>query len=206
MLFETLAVGPFQSNCYVLADGAGGPAAVVDPGDEAGRILALLRDRGLTVSHILLTHGHLDHIGAVRAVKEATGAAVCIHPLDAPMLEDPSRNLSAGSGRPVTAPEPDRLLEDGEELQVGSLRLRVLHTPGHTPGGVCFLLDDRVLSGDTLFAGTIGRSDFPGGDMEQLLESIRTKLLPLPDHLLVCPGHGDATTIGEEKQGNPFLA
>ncbi|MGE5591880.1 MAG: MBL fold metallo-hydrolase [Bacillota bacterium] len=206
MIFETLAVGPFQSNCYILADGAGGPAVVVDPGDEARRILSVIRSRSLTVSHILLTHGHLDHIGAVRAVKEATGAAVCIHPLDAPMLDSPEQNLSAGSVRPVTAPGPDRLLEEGDELLVGGLRIRVLHTPGHTPGGVCLLLDDRVLSGDTLFAGTIGRSDFPGGDMDQLLASIRTRLLPLPDDLLVYPGHGDATTIGEEKQGNPFLS
>lgn len=206
MIFESLAVGPFQSNCYILADGAGGPAVVVDPGDEARRILSVIRSRSLTVSHILLTHGHLDHIGAVRAVKEATGAAVCIHPLDAPMLDSPEQNLSAGSGRPVTAPGPDRLLEEGDELQVGGLRIRVLHTPGHTPGGVCLLLDDRILSGDTLFAGTIGRSDFPGGDMDQLLASIRAKLLPLPDDLLVYPGHGDATAIGEERQGNPFLS
>ncbi|MCL5676456.1 MAG: MBL fold metallo-hydrolase [Firmicutes bacterium] len=206
MLFETLAVGPYQANCYIVAAEAGGPALVVDPGAQPDRILARVRELGLEVTHILLTHGHLDHIGAVTAMKEATRAAICIHPLDAPMLPDPRLNLSASSPRPVTALPADRLLEDGEEIPIGGLRLQVLHTPGHTPGGVCFLLPDRVLSGDTLFAGSIGRTDFPGGDMDQLLKSIRTKLLPLPDHLLVHPGHGDSTTIGDERAGNPFLS
>ena len=222
MIFDVTPVGPYQANCYLVGDEVTGEAVLVDPGDEAGRLLAWVRshglpaanapEHGLRITHILLTHGHLDHIGAVAAVKAATGAKVCIHSGDALMLADPQRNMSAYSSHLVTAPPPDVVLGDGQVVAAGSLRLRALHTPGHTPGGVCFLVTDGegdpklLLSGDTLFAGSIGRTDLPGGDLDELLTSVREQLLVLPDALPVHPGHGEATTIGDEREGNPFLA
>lgn len=229
MVLEVFPVGPFRANCYLVGDEAEGVAALVDPGDEPERLLAALqqsaqqadgrqgdapqtsgRPGGLRLSHILLTHGHLDHIGAVARLKEATGAEVCIHSADAGMLIDPRLNMSALSGRPIVAPPADRLLQGGEVIQVGALRIEVIHTPGHTPGSVCFLVTEPsrllLLSGDTLFAGSIGRTDFPGGSLDEIMKSIHGRLLALPDDMPVYPGHEDSTTIGEERTGNPFLS
>ncbi|MHB9144401.1 MAG: MBL fold metallo-hydrolase [Symbiobacteriia bacterium] len=212
MIFDVTPVGPYQANCYLVGDEVTGEAVLVDPGDEAGRLLAWVHEHGLRITHILLTHGHLDHIGAVAAVKAATGAKVCIHSGDALMLADPQRNMSAYSSHPVTAPPPDVVLEDDQVITVGGLRFKVLHTPGHTPGGVCFLVTDGegdpklLLSGDTLFAGSIGRTDLPGGNLDELLTSAREQLLVLPEDLPVYPGHGESTNVGDEREGNPFLA
>ncbi|OAT85028.1 MBL fold metallo-hydrolase [Desulfotomaculum copahuensis] len=194
-----------EANCYIIGCRETGEAAVVDPGAEAGRILSRLEQLKLKCRCIILTHGHADHIGALAAVKEATGAAVLIHREDAGMLTSPARNLSLYVGQALQLEPADRLLEEGDEIKVGSLTLKVLHTPGHTPGGICLQLDGYLITGDTLFAGSVGRSDFPGGDHRQLIASIKKKLLVFPPETQVLPGHGPASTIGEESRDNPFL-
>lgn len=205
MLLETLALGWFAANCYIVGCPATREGMIIDPGDEPERILEAVQRLKITVRCIVNTHGHADHIGANRDVKDATGAPVCIHRLDAPLLADPARNLSAWAGDPLAPVAPGRLLEDGDLVEVGQLRFRVLHTPGHTPGGICLAGEGVVFSGDTLFAGSVGRTDFPGGSHGALIRSIREKLLLLPDDTVVYPGHGPSTTIGEERAGNPFL-
>jgi glyoxylase-like metal-dependent hydrolase (beta-lactamase superfamily II) len=212
----TLPLGYLKTNCYIIAAEGSRDAAVIDPGDEHEKIVQVLEENGLFVRLILLTHGHWDHIGAVAdlfdyaAKKVESGAgsrgrryglgggtlpAVLLHERDAGLLEE-------GSPRPVT---PAGFLEQGDQLRIGSLEINVLHTPGHTPGGLCFLVDGMVFTGDTLFAGAIGRTDFPGGSQEQLIESIRTKLLSLPDQTVVYPGHDVSSTIGQERLTNPYL-
>lgn len=220
MLIETLAVGPMMANCYVVA-GEGSPEAVViDPGADARDILETIRSHGLRVSAIINTHGHADHIGANSQVKQETGAPLLAHRAEASMLTEPTMNLSTWAGLPIYGPPADRLLDDGEEIRVGTLLLTVLHTPGHTRGGICLVARDDsanpacttgrcqgpyVFSGDTLFAGSVGRTDFPGGSFADLVQSIKEKLLVLDDDTEVYPGHGPATTIGEERASNPFL-
>lgn len=189
------AVGFYKVNCYIVSAESGAEAAVIDPGDEAEAILEVIRARGLRVTAILLTHAHWDHVGAVADVAEATGAPVYLHQAELGALEE-------WSPRPVPGV---RLVADGDRIEAGGLTFEAWHTPGHTPGGVCYRLGGRLFSGDTLFAGSVGRTDFPGGSAEDLARSLR-RLLTLPDETAVHPGHGPATTIGRERLTNPFLA
>jgi glyoxylase-like metal-dependent hydrolase (beta-lactamase superfamily II) len=178
--------------------------AVIDPGDDADRILAGAKKANLRIAHIINTHGHFDHVGGNRQLKAATDAELMIHPLDAPMLKQLGRMAGAFGLSAENSPAPDRLVEDGHTIAVGDLRLEVIHTPGHTPGGISLHVNGCVFVGDTLFQGSIGRTDFPGGDFDTLLTSIRTRLFVLDDTTTVYTGHGPDTTIGTEKRFNPF--
>jgi len=204
MIMRRLVVGQLTTNCYVIGSGSGKEGLVIDPGDEAERILDTINELALDIKLILLTHGHWDHTGALKEVKQATGAKVAIHGDDAGLIHEQSLANMMGFYYP-DPPDPDWLLKDGDEVDVGDLHFNILHTPGHSPGCICILGDGVVFSGDTLFAGGIGRYDLPGSDYDALMNSIATKLMTLPDDTLVYPGHGAATTIGTERQGNPFL-
>lgn len=186
--------GVYEENCYVLKAGEG-EAAVIDPGDDADRILDLLEREGLRAIAVLLTHGHWDHIGAVSDVADAFAAPVMLHAADLPLIQE-------WAPRPI---EPARLLAHGDRIACGGLVFEILHTPGHTPGSLCLRTGNRLFTGDTVFKGTVGRTDFPGGSSEALHASIRDHLLPLPDDIEVYPGHGAPTTIGDERRYNPFF-
>ncbi len=205
MTVHTLTVGPLETNGYILEHKA--VAVVVDPGAEPERFLELVAKRNLRVEAILLTHGHADHIGAVGKLRSQwPNALVVCHPLDAPMLTSPELNLSLFMGQQLDVGTPDQLVEGGEELNFGPIRLEVRSVPGHTSGHIVFIERSLgVFAGDTLFAGGIGRWDFPGGDGDLLLASIREQLLSLPDETTLYPGHGPVTTVGREKRTNPFL-
>jgi hydroxyacylglutathione hydrolase len=201
-----LPLGPIQTNCYIVGDDSTGEAVVIDPGDEAVRVLDALAERQWTCRHILLTHAHFDHIGAVADLVEATSAPLAIHPAELPLYRAGGGAAAFGlDGPPV--PEPDVLLVPGQALQIGSLRFEVLFVPGHTVGHVAFYHagGPAVFSGDVLFQQGIGRTDLPGGDYDQLMRSLREVLLELPDDTVVCSGHGPTTTIGAEREENPFL-
>jgi glyoxylase-like metal-dependent hydrolase (beta-lactamase superfamily II) len=205
MIIKKLAVGPIMANCFIVGCKETHEAAVIDPGDEADRILLALAQAKLTVKQIINTHGHFDHVGANKRMKAATGAPILIHALDAPMLSMLSRSAAAWGMSAEDSPSPDRTIDEGDEIRVGLLRLQVIHTPGHTPGGVSLIADGYVFVGDTLFAGSVGRTDFPGGDFDTLKSSIQKKLFALGDEVRVFTGHGPETTIGEEKRYNPFV-
>ncbi len=205
MLIDTLPVGPIMANCYIVGCEETRTAAVIDPGDEAERILTELARHELQLGYILNTHGHFDHVGGNRRLKEATGAQLLIHRLDAPMLSQLDTAARMFGLRSENSPPPDRTLEDGDHIAVGTLDFTVLHTPGHTPGGICFYGQGVVFAGDTLFAGSIGRTDFPGGDFDTLITSIRQRLFALPEEVKVLPGHMGPTTIGRERHYNPFV-
>jgi len=206
MILEGFPVGPIQANCYLFGDESTGELFVIDPGDEPERILAAVRRHGARVVAIVNTHGHFDHVMAVEAVRRATGAPFWIHEAEREVLaEGPVRAKALFGVEVPPSPEPNRWLKEGDELRVGGLGLTVRHTPGHSPGGVCLLGDGLVFVGDTLFAGSVGRTDLPGASMDVLLESIARVLLPLPDDTVCYPGHGPETTIGEERRSNPFL-
>ncbi len=205
MIIETLAVGPIMANCYILGCEETRLAAVIDPGAEPERILEALARNRLKADCILNTHGHFDHVGGNARLKAATGAPILIHALDAPMLADLAATGLMFGLRVENSPPADRLLSDGDRIQVGNLSLETIHTPGHTPGGVAFYTDGAVFVGDTLFAGSIGRTDLPGGDFDTLIRSIRTRLFGLDDAVRVFPGHMGTTTIGDEKRYNPFV-
>ena len=205
MIIKTLVVGPIMANSFVLGCEETHEAAVIDPGDEANRILLALAESDLSLKYIINTHGHLDHVAANKRLKEITGAPILIHPLDAPMLNQVASSAAAWGIAAENSPPPDRELEEGDKVTFGKINLRVIHTPGHTPGGISLCTDREVFVGDTLFAGSIGRTDFPGGSFEMIKKSIRQKLFALDDDFTVYPGHGPTTTIAEERRSNPFV-
>ncbi len=208
MIIKMLVVGPLASNCYIVGSSSTEQGMIIDPGAEAGTILRTAQQMGLSISLIVVTHAHIDHVDALRAVKERTNAQFAIHEAERGLLSTPppmSIVASLGLGSFKSASQPDRLLKDGDHINVGDLQFEVLHTPGHTPGGICLFGHGVIFSGDTLFNCGIGRTDFAGGSYERLMESIREKLMVLPDETIVYPGHGPPTTIGDERRGNPFL-
>lgn len=205
---EVFSPGPYATNCAIVRAAGHSGCWIVDAGFEPRGMIDRVRELGLTPEAVVLTHAHVDHIAGVReVVKSFPKLAVWIHEAEREWLGDPELNLSVFTGKPVTAPGPDRLLHDGEELGLGTTRWRVLHTPGHSPGGVTLYCAEAKLAmvGDALFAGSVGRTDFPGCSMEQLAESIRGKLYTLPEETKVYPGHGPTTTVGREKKTNPFV-
>ncbi|MFH1662744.1 MAG: MBL fold metallo-hydrolase [Chloroflexota bacterium] len=206
MILKRLEVGPFATNCYIIGSEKSKQGIIIDPGDEAERILKEVRDSGLDVKILVLTHGHSDHTAALKEVKEETGAPIAIHAEDISTLKQKLLGIFMGAGF-KSPPPPDRLLNDGDVVSVSGLELTVIHTPGHSRGSICLLGDGVLFSGDTLFNFGVGRSDLPGsgGNHEQLIGSIRNKLLVLDDDIKVYPGHGPETTIGAERRGNPFL-
>ncbi len=205
MTIERLELGPFASNCYIVSAESSKEGIIIDPGAEANQILKRVRDLGLEIKLIVLTHGHMDHFGALKEVKEATGAKVAIHADDARSLQARYSPDVVSRHSSEAPPPPDQLLKGGDSIDIGSLHFLVLHTPGHSPGGICLLGEGVVFTGDTLFNFGIGRFDMPGGNGSQLMNNIHTKLMILPDNTVVYPGHGPETTIGTERQWNPFL-
>ncbi len=208
MIIIPLVVGDLATNCYVVGDPETKKGIVIDPGGHAQRILDTVRRQGLDIVTIVDTHGHFDHVMANEAVKEATGAPIAIHPADAPMLTDPKKGFGVFAmffGGLRGGPPADVLLHDGDEVRFGNQVLKVAHTPGHSQGSISLVGDGVVFSGDALFQGSIGRTDFPGGDYDQLIASIRARILALPDDTVVYSGHGPATTVGAERRHNPFL-
>ncbi len=201
----TLSVGPLQVNCYIAACRASNKAMVIDPGDEGERILAAVEQRGWQVELIVNTHGHFDHVGANDYLVQHTQAQLCMHRDDLPLLQVAAKYAESYGLPAVESPPPQKLLVDGDTLEVGELTFKVIHTPGHSPGGICLYCGGHLFSGDTLFAASIGRTDLPGGNLQQLLSSIRAQLMVLPDATVVHPGHGPESTIGSEKHGNPFI-
>jgi hydroxyacylglutathione hydrolase len=197
--------GPFAENTYVVVGSSGGEAMVVDPGLESEPVLDALRARGLRCTLIVNTHGHLDHVAGNAFFKEATGAPLAIHRDDLPLLEMIRAQGALYGLDVVDSPQPDLLLAEGTPLAFDGLSFDVIHTPGHTPGGVCLRQEREMLVGDTLFRGSVGRTDLPGGDWDTLVASIRGKLFRLPDETRCHPGHEDETTIGHERRTNPFV-
>ena len=202
---HALHLGPLDNNTYVLACDATRLAAVVDVGFEPEAAIRLVREHGLEVRLLLNTHAHYDHVAGMRAVQEAVGGTYWLHPADRPLLERLTQQGAVFGFPPADPPAEVNDLAHGQVLELGHERIEVLHTPGHSPGGVCFRIRDGVWVGDTLFAGSVGRTDLPGGSFEDLERSIRARLFPLPDDTPAYPGHGPATTIGRERRFNPFV-
>ena len=215
MILETLPVGPLQCNCSILGDETSREAIVVDPGDDIPRVLALIAKHSLTVKQIVITHAHIDHIAGAQQLKRLTGAPILYNQNDLPLVKMMDIQATWLGIPTPTVSDPDDTLDDGKLITIGASPRRnqeglsglILHTPGHTEGSVCLYLPDQtlLLAGDTLFAGSVGRTDLPGGNTSQLLRSIHERLLTLPDEVTVIPGHGPRTTIGSERASNPFL-
>jgi len=207
MIFEYLEAGPLLTNCYIIGDEKTKEAVVVDPGGSVDRILMVLSRFKLTVKLIVNTHAHPDHVGGNAALAKATGAPIAIHRIEAPILKSLAA-IGSSMGIPVeNSPEAARLLEEGDVIEVSNIKMKVLHIPGHSPGGICLVIEgtNKVIVGDALFRLSIGRTDFPGGSFEALINGIKEKLYPLGDDIEAYPGHGPPTTIGYERKYNPFL-
>ncbi len=205
MIVKSVVVGELATNCFLIGCEQTGEALLVDPGAAPERIMKMITSSGLKVIAILNTHGHFDHIGANGELKKSLDVPLLIHNKDAAMLQDALQNGSHFLGVTTNSPGADRLLHDGEEVMVGELCFRVIHTPGHTLGGISLYCDTVCLTGDTLFQSSIGRWDFPGGNLKALLQSVRNVLMKLPDKVKIYPGHGPNSTIGEERTGNPYV-
>jgi glyoxylase-like metal-dependent hydrolase (beta-lactamase superfamily II) len=205
VIIKAIPVGPIQANCFILGCKETLEAAVIDPGDEADRILMTLAESRLTLKYIINTHGHFDHVGANKPLADATGAPILIHALDAPMLNQIAASAANWGLAGDNSPPPERTIDKGDTITFGRITLTVIHTPGHTPGGISLQTAENVFVGDTLFAGSIGRTDFPGGSFETLRNSIQKKLFSLGDEVRVYTGHGPPTTIGQERVNNPFV-
>jgi glyoxylase-like metal-dependent hydrolase (beta-lactamase superfamily II) len=206
LILKILVVGPIQSNCYIIGCERTREAAVIDPGGDADRILITLAKDRLRCVYIINTHGHFDHSADNKRLKEVTGAQLLIHHADAPMILHQSMNRGMWGTHLENSPPPDRYLNEGDIITFGDISLKVLNTPGHSPGSISLVTDKIVFVGDTLFAGSIGRTDFPGGDHEGLLRNVRKKIFTLGDDVVVYPGHGPKTTVGRERKTNPFFA
>ncbi|MBF0201725.1 MAG: MBL fold metallo-hydrolase [Desulfamplus sp.] len=205
MIIKKLEVGPIMANCYILGCENTKEAAVIDPGDDSSRILMTLAQEKLKVKAIINTHGHFDHVGANSKMKEVTGAPIMIHADDAPMLAQLDRTAASFGLSVENSPAADRHLVDGDQVSFGEITLKVIHTPGHSRGGICLYTKGSLFVGDTLFSGSIGRTDLPGGDYNTLISNIKNKLFALPDDTVVYTGHGPETTLAREKSSNPFL-
>ncbi len=206
MFIKRLTVGPLESNCYLVADEETKEGIIVDPGEEGERILKAVRREGIAPRYLINTHGHIDHIGANGYLKrKMEGIKLGIHAADAQMLINTDENLSNFVGEGCTSPPADFFLKEGDEIILGKIHLRIIHTPGHTLGGICLLGENKIFTGDTLFSNSIGRTDFPRSSMELLMQSLKEKLMTLPEETVIYPGHGETSTIGREKASNPFI-
>jgi glyoxylase-like metal-dependent hydrolase (beta-lactamase superfamily II) len=205
MVIKNIVVGPLAANCFIVADSSERIAVIIDPGDWPDQIMSAVAKLDVKVTHILCTHGHFDHIGGVATVKAKTGAKFLIHRADLPFVKRAQQSALEWGMHVEQPPIPDGYVDENDEIRAGKLKFKVLHTPGHSPGGVSFCINRKVFVGDTLFAGSVGRTDFPGGSFETLCNSIRAKLYKLPDQTEVYTGHGPNTTIGVEKLHNAFV-
>lgn len=205
MVIEKLVVSPLQENCYILGCEETLAGAIIDPGDEAARIINRVAGLGLAVRHVINTHGHVDHISAVQDIKEALGAKFCMHQGDTMYLEETVEHAKMFGIAGARTPKVDVWLNDGDTIAIGNLTVNVIHAPGHSPGGCLLQVGSDVFCGDLIFAGSIGRTDLPGGDYQTILETLETKILTLSDDTRLHPGHGPSTTVAVERQYNPFL-
>jgi hydroxyacylglutathione hydrolase len=207
MIHEILAVGPLRCNCSVIGDEATREAMVIDPGDDIEDVLTLIRKHNLQVKQIVITHAHIDHVGGAMKLRAATGAPILLNQNDNALLKMLDVQAAWIGVRPPGEVKIDQSISAGETISAGSLQAGVLHTPGHTEGSIClyFPTEKKLIAGDTLFAGSIGRTDLPGGSMQKIMRSLHSTVLALPDETVVVPGHGPLTTIGEERESNPFL-
>lgn len=207
MIHKILPVGPLQCNCSILSDEQTGEAMVIDPGDQIEEILAILRQEKLRLKQIVVTHAHIDHVGGAMKLKAATGASILMNQNDYALLKMLDMQAAWVGMRPPGAVKIDEAIDEGRILKIGNIAGNVIHTPGHTEGSICLYFPEqkKLIAGDTLFAGSIGRTDLPGGSFDKIIRSLHTRVLALPDETVVIPGHGPQTTIGDERETNPFL-